>query len=151
MLWLLKYYGHEDVVLLNGGRAKWVAEGRPQTSDVPRYPATSYVVAAPALRALRDQVLKSVLERSAVLVDVRSPKEFSGERLAPANLPQEGAQRGGHILKKGRKPVRNVVRGAYSVRRSQATGYVPRRESGAWVYHSRNARLPARRHRCQPA
>jgi thiosulfate/3-mercaptopyruvate sulfurtransferase len=98
-LWLLKYYGHDNVVLLNGGRAKWLAEGRPTTTDVPTYAATEYVVAEPkkTLRALRDQVLKSVLERNAVLVDVRSPKEFSGELLAPENLPQEGAQRGGHI------------------------------------------------------
>jgi thiosulfate/3-mercaptopyruvate sulfurtransferase len=111
-LWLLKYYGHDEVVLLNGGRAKWVAEGRPLTIDVPSYPATSYVVTAPKseLRALRDQVLKSVLERSAVLVDVRSPKEFSGELLAPENLPQEGAQRGGHIAGAVNIPWSSAVR-----------------------------------------
>jgi thiosulfate/3-mercaptopyruvate sulfurtransferase len=98
-LWLLKYYGHDDARLMNGGRAKWLAEGRPLTTEAPSYAATSYAVAAPNkdLRALRDQVLRSVLERNAVLVDVRSPKEYSGELLAPENLPQEGAQRGGHI------------------------------------------------------
>ena len=98
-LWLLKYYGHDNVVLLNGGRAKWVADGRPLTTEAPSYPQSDYVVGEPKkdLRALRDQVLKSVVEGNAVLVDVRSPKEFSGELLAPENLPQEGAQRGGHI------------------------------------------------------
>jgi thiosulfate/3-mercaptopyruvate sulfurtransferase len=111
-LWLLKYYGHDNVVLLNGGRAKWVADGRPLTTDVPSYPVTDYVVQAPnkALRALRDQVLHSVLERNAVLVDVRSPKEFSGELLAPENLPQEGAQRGGHIAGAVNIPWASAVR-----------------------------------------
>jgi thiosulfate/3-mercaptopyruvate sulfurtransferase len=97
--WLLKYYGHPDVRLINGGRAKWIAEGRTLTTEVPSYPASDYVVAEPDsnLRALRDYVLDRVNRADAVLVDVRSPKEFSGELLAPENLPQEGAQRGGHI------------------------------------------------------
>jgi len=98
-LWLLKYYGHDKVKLINGGRAKWIAEGRDLTTDVPQYPATSYTVKEPAksIRALRDYVLDKVQKPGAVLVDVRSPKEYSGELLAPENLPQEGAQRGGHI------------------------------------------------------
>ena len=98
-LWLLKYYGHDDVRLLNGGRAKWVADGRPLITDVPQYEATNYQVGEPdsKLRAMRDFVLQNVNQASAVLVDVRSPKEYSGELLAPENLPQEGAQRGGHI------------------------------------------------------
>jgi thiosulfate/3-mercaptopyruvate sulfurtransferase len=98
-VWLLKYYGHADARLMNGGRAKWIAEGRALTVDVPAYPASSYTVAEPNsnLRALRDYVLDRVNKADAVLVDVRSPKEFSGELLAPENLPQEGAQRGGHI------------------------------------------------------
>src|SRR5688572_22265229 len=111
-LWLLKYYGHDNVVLLNGGRAKWLAEGKPLTTDVPTYPASDYTVQAPkkALRALRDQVLKSVEAKDAVLVDVRSPKEFSGELLAPENLPQEGAQRGGHIAGAVNIPWASAVR-----------------------------------------
>jgi thiosulfate/3-mercaptopyruvate sulfurtransferase len=111
-LWLLKYYGHDDAVLLNGGRAKWVADGRPLTSDVPSYAETEYVVRRPdkAIRALRDEVLRSVLERNAVLVDVRSPKEYSGELLAPENLPQEGAQRGGHIAGAVNIPWASAVR-----------------------------------------
>ena len=98
-LWLLKYYNHNDVRLINGGRTKWIAEGRPLTTDVPQHAASNYTVKQPNkhIRALRDLVLESVDKAGAVLVDVRGPKEFSGELLAPENLPQEGAQRGGHI------------------------------------------------------
>ena len=97
--WLLKYYGHTDVRLVNGGRVKWAAEGRPLTTDVPAYQASRYTAAQPdpSVRALRDYVLDAVRSDGRALVDVRSPKEFSGELLAPENLPQEGAQRGGHI------------------------------------------------------
>lgn len=97
--WLLKYYGHTDVRLVNGGRVKWAAEGRPLTTDVPAYQASRYTAAQPdpSVRALRDYVLDAVVNDGRALVDVRSPKEFSGELLAPENLPQEGAQRGGHI------------------------------------------------------
>jgi len=96
--WALKYYGHEKVKLINGGRVKWEAEGRPYTTDVPSYPETQYQFrGAPKedIRAYREQVLERI--GKAGLVDVRSPKEYSGELLAPENLPQEGAQRGGHI------------------------------------------------------
>ena len=97
--WQLKYYGHGDVRVMNGGRAKWEAEGRPMTTDVPSYPAASYTASEgdQSIRAYRDQVLALVNAGSISLVDVRSPAEFSGELLAPANLPQEGSQRGGHI------------------------------------------------------
>ena len=97
--WQLKMFGHEDVRLMNGGRKKWVAEGRPLTTDVPSHNKTVYPAKDPdfGIRALRDQVLESLRKSSAALVDVRSPREFSGELLAPENLPQEGAQRGGHI------------------------------------------------------
>jgi thiosulfate/3-mercaptopyruvate sulfurtransferase len=96
--WALKYYGHDKVKLVNGGRVKWEKEGRPYTTDAPHVHPTSYRFAgAPReeLRAYRDQVLTGI--GKAGLVDVRSPAEFSGELLAPENLPQEGAQRGGHI------------------------------------------------------
>ena len=98
-VWLLKYFGHADARLMNGGRAKWLAENRPTTKDAPTVTATQYAVKAanPDLRALRDLVLQNVQQPGSVLVDVRSPKEFSGELLAPEGLPQEGAQRGGHI------------------------------------------------------
>ena len=97
--WLLKYYGHERVVLVNGGRAKWVAEGRELTNESPSYQRTEYRAGQPnrAIRALRDEVLERVMHRDATLIDVRSPKEYSGELIAPENLPQEGAQRAGHI------------------------------------------------------
>ena len=97
--WQLKYYGHSDVRIMNGGRAKWEAEGRPLATEVPSYSATTYTAAEgdQSIRAYRDQVLARVNEGSVALVDVRSPAEFSGELLAPANLPQEGSQRGGHI------------------------------------------------------
>ena len=96
--WALKYYGHDDVKLINGGRVKWEAEGRPYSTEVSSYPETQYRFGgAPKedIRAYREQVLERI--GKAGLVDVRSPKEYSGELLAPENLPQEGAQRGGHI------------------------------------------------------
>jgi thiosulfate/3-mercaptopyruvate sulfurtransferase len=98
-LWLLKYYGHQDVRLLNGGRIKWLADKREITTDVPSYPRTNYTAKDPQtdIRALRDYVLGHLGESGFTLVDVRSSAEYSGELLAPANLPQEGAQRGGHI------------------------------------------------------
>lgn len=98
-LWVLKYYGVENVKLMNGGRKKWVDEGRPMTTEVPKYAPTKIKVPGPRneIRAFRDDV-RAVLGKDGVgLVDVRSPKEFSGELLAPENLPQEGSQRGGHI------------------------------------------------------
>ena len=96
--WALKYYGHDKVQLVDGGRVKWEKEGRPYTTDVPSYPATSYHFHGSTredIRAYKDHVQSKL--GKAGLVDVRSPKEYSGELLAPENLPQEGAQRGGHI------------------------------------------------------
>ena len=97
--WQLKYYGHADVRLMNGGRVKWEAEGRPMTTEAPSVSAVPYTASEgdQGVRAYRDQVLALVNAGSISLVDVRSPAEFSGELLAPANLPQEGSQRGGHI------------------------------------------------------
>lgn len=96
--WLLKMYGHEDVRIMNGGRKKWLAEGRLVTTERPNVPATTYT-AHPrneALRARRDAVLAHLGHDGKALVDVRSPQEFSGEIMAPPGLP-ETAQRGGHI------------------------------------------------------
>ena len=97
--WQLRYYGHQDVRLMNGGRVLWLAENRPTTTDVPSYPATNYSITTENsdLRALRDYVLQAVNSGSHALVDVRSPDEFSGALNAPPNLPQEGSQRNGHI------------------------------------------------------
>ncbi len=98
-LWILKYYNHEDVRLLDGGRVKWLADKREITTEVPSYPRASYKAQKPNddIRAYRDQILSTLGREGFALVDVRSPAEYSGELLAPANLPQEGAQRGGHI------------------------------------------------------
>jgi thiosulfate/3-mercaptopyruvate sulfurtransferase len=97
--WQMKYYGHGDVKLMNGGRAKWDAEGKPLTTDAVSHAAKSYTAKAANedIRAYRDQVLSKVGAGNISLVDVRAPAEYSGELLAPENLPQEGAQRGGHI------------------------------------------------------
>ena len=97
--WQIRYYGHSSVKLMNGGRAKWLAENRPTTTDAANPEAKTYRASDPdeSIRAYRDQVLAGVGAGSISLVDVRSPQEFSGELLAPPNLPQEGSQRGGHI------------------------------------------------------
>jgi thiosulfate/3-mercaptopyruvate sulfurtransferase len=97
--WLFKMYGHDDVRLMDGGRKKWLAEGRETTTDVLDYPAATYTAQEPNLdlRAFRALVESSIGNPGRALVDVRSPGEYSGELLAPADLPQEGAQRGGHI------------------------------------------------------
>ena len=96
--WYLKYYGHEAVRLMNGPREKWISEGRPTSTDVPQYEATTFD-AQPGdenIRAMRDEVFQA-LESKTKLVDVRSPAEFSGELIAMAGYEQEGAQRAGHI------------------------------------------------------
>jgi thiosulfate/3-mercaptopyruvate sulfurtransferase len=97
--WLAKVYGHADARLMNGGRKKWVDEGRPLTTAVSTLRATQYQAKDLdwGLRASRDLVKEYISQPRRALVDVRSPQEYSGELLAPENLPQEGAQRGGHI------------------------------------------------------
>ena len=97
-LWLFRYYGHEKVRIMNGGRLKWEKEGRSMTQEVSSYPQTQYTAQRPnaAVRAFRDDVFEHLNSR-APLVDVRSPQEYSGELLAMPNYPQEGAMRGGHI------------------------------------------------------
>jgi len=97
-LWLFRYYGHEKLKIMNGGRLKWTQEKRPLTKEKPTYPPTSYRAKNPdfSIRAFRDDVFGQVKERKP-LVDVRSPKEYTGELLHMENYPQEGATRGGHI------------------------------------------------------
>jgi len=97
--WLLKYYGVEKVKILNGGRQKWIAEGRPLSTEVPRYPPTTFRAKDPdpELRAFRDEILRRLGDPQLGLVDVRSPQEYTGELIAPPGYPQEGAQRPGHI------------------------------------------------------
>ncbi len=95
--WYFKLYGHSDARLLDGGRKKWELDARELTSESVTRPATQYKAAEPNLeiRAFRDEAIAAIGQLS--LVDVRSPDEFAGRLLAPAHLPQEQAQRGGHI------------------------------------------------------
>ncbi|SPF55498.1 putative thiosulfate sulfurtransferase [Candidatus Sulfopaludibacter sp. SbA4] len=97
-LWQAKIYGHADVRLMNGGRKKWLAEGRELSTSVPSVQRTTYHAKAAdlSLRAFLPQVQQASAARSSGLVDVRSPQEYTGEILAPPGLP-ETCQRGGHI------------------------------------------------------
>jgi thiosulfate/3-mercaptopyruvate sulfurtransferase len=95
--WYFKIYGHRDVRLLDGGRKKWELDSRELVAEVPQRPATQYVAQEQdrSIRAFRDEVLDAIGNLN--LIDVRSPDEFSGKILAPAHLPQEQSQRGGHV------------------------------------------------------
>ena len=96
--WQLKVYGHDDVRLMNGGRKKWVAEGRELSADPPATRPLTYKARDPdqSIRALLPEVQAAMGRNDAGMVDVRSPQEFTGEILAPPGLP-ETCQRGGHI------------------------------------------------------
>ncbi|MXY69114.1 MAG: sulfurtransferase [Acidobacteriia bacterium] len=96
--WQLKIYGHPDVRLMNGGRVKWLAEGRELSLESPEVAPTDYSASGPdlSIRAFLDQVREASGSGATDLVDVRSPAEFSGEILAPPGLP-ETCQRGGHV------------------------------------------------------
>src|SRR5947209_20087836 len=96
--WYFKLYGHDDVKLLDGGSKKWELDGRTLTTDEVSRPATSYTAKQDqdtTIRAFRQEVVDAIGNKN--LVDVRSPDEFAGKILAPAHLPQEVAQRPGHI------------------------------------------------------
>jgi thiosulfate/3-mercaptopyruvate sulfurtransferase len=95
--WYFKLYGHENVKLLDGGRKKWELDSRELVEDVTSRPATQYTASEPdrSIRAFRDDVVAAIGKQN--LVDVRSPDEFTGKLVAPAHLPQEGAQRPGHV------------------------------------------------------
>ena len=97
--WVFKYYGVKDVRIMNGGRKKWIEEDKPLTKDVPTFQPTQYKVSKieKNLRVFLNDVSNSLDKKNVGLVDVRGPKEFSGEVLAPPEYPTEHAQRGGHI------------------------------------------------------
>jgi len=97
--WLFRYYGHEKALIMNGGRAKWIAEKRPITRDVPTLAPAQYTAKDPdpKLRAFRDDVLKTLGDSKVALVDVRSPAEYTGEKMHMEGYAQEGAQRAGHV------------------------------------------------------
>ena len=121
--WYLKYYGHDDVKLMNGPREKWISEGRPTSTDVPRYDSQTFSAEEgdEAIRAYRDEVL-GALDSATRLVDVRSPQEFSGELIAMAGYEQEGAQRAGHIPGAASVPWAQAVKedGTFKTRRRAA-------------------------------
>jgi thiosulfate/3-mercaptopyruvate sulfurtransferase len=96
--WYFRYYGHNDVKLVNGPREKWISEDRETSTEVPSYEAATFEAKEPddSIRAKRDEV-QAALDASTRLVDVRSPQEYSGELIAMTGYEQEGAQRGGHI------------------------------------------------------
>ena len=121
--WYLKYYGHDNVKLMNGPREKWISEGRPTTTDVPA-PEPAKFTAQPgndAIRAKRNEVFDS-LGKDINLVDVRSPQEYSGELIAMAGYEQEGAQRSGHIPGAASVPWAQAVQedGTFKSRRGPA-------------------------------
>ncbi len=96
--WTFKMFGHADCRVMDGGRQKWIEEERSLVKEVPKYPRTSYAASGPDYRhrAFREEVAEHVRQRNP-LIDVRTPKEFTGELLHMENYPQEGALRGGHI------------------------------------------------------
>ncbi len=97
--WVFKYYGHENIKIMNGGRKKWELENREYTTEEPKIEKTSYSSKEPdeKIRSYLDEVKKALVQNNTVMVDVRSPKEFTGEITAPPEYPMEHAQRGGHI------------------------------------------------------
>jgi len=97
--WTFKVLGHENCLVMNGGRQKWIEEDRPLTKDVPEYPKTDYKVSNTneGIRAFRDEVSNHIGSSNNPLIDVRSPKEYTGELIHMEAYPQEGALRGGHI------------------------------------------------------
>jgi len=96
--WFLKVYDHDILYLMNGGRKKWIDEGRPMTTEVPAFAPTTYATQAPdwSIRAQRDFVQESIGKADRVIIDVRNSKEYGGEMFWPARPPQEG-ERAGHI------------------------------------------------------
>jgi thiosulfate/3-mercaptopyruvate sulfurtransferase len=109
--WYLRYYGHDNVRLMNGPRETWISDGRPTSTDVPRYEPQQFVAQEgdESIRAMRDEVL-AALDTDTRLVDVRSPQEYSGELIAMAGYEQEGAQRSGHIPGAASVPWAQAVR-----------------------------------------
>jgi thiosulfate/3-mercaptopyruvate sulfurtransferase len=110
--WYLKIYGHEDVRILDGGRQKWIDEGRELTTEVPQVDSASYTARErdESIRAYRDAVRQTIGDEGQALVDVRSPQEFSGDLIAPPGYEQEGAQRAGHIPTAASIPWASAVR-----------------------------------------
>jgi thiosulfate/3-mercaptopyruvate sulfurtransferase len=129
--WVFKFHGVEKVRLMNGGRKKWLLEDKPVTKDVQGYSRSTYKVGTPdpSLRVYKEYVLQSLRLGDKVLVDVRGPKEFSGEVLAPPEYPTEHAQRGGHIPGARNIPWAQTVNdadGTFKSRRDIEALYAPK-------------------------
>ena len=114
VFWIFKYYGHVNVRIMNGGRKKWELEGRQYTTGEPQVEPTQYAASPPdeGLRAYLFDVKRALEKDDTVMVDVRSPKEFTGEVTAPPEYPTEHAQRGGHIPKANNIPWATAVNDA---------------------------------------
>ena len=139
--WYFKLYGHEDVKLLDGGRKKWELDSRELIDELPQRAETSYTAQDQdlSIRAYRDEVVAAIGAQN--LVDVRSPDEYAGRLLAPAHLPQEQAQRAGHIPTAANVPVEQG-------RQRRRDLQVRRRAQGA--LHRRRGRLEQGHHRLLP-
>jgi thiosulfate/3-mercaptopyruvate sulfurtransferase len=110
--WYVKIYGHKDVRILDGGRQKWIDEGRDLSTDVPSPEAKSYTASErdESIRTYRDDVRAALDDAGQALVDVRSPAEYAGDLIAPPGYEQEGAQRAGHIPTASSIPWASAVR-----------------------------------------
>jgi thiosulfate/3-mercaptopyruvate sulfurtransferase len=110
--WAFKYYGFKDLRLMNGGRKKWLEEDRPISKDIPQYQRGNFKATEPdkSIRVFLNQVKEALDKENIAMVDVRSPKEFTGEILAPAEYPTEHAQRGGHIPRASNIPWSQAVK-----------------------------------------
>jgi thiosulfate/3-mercaptopyruvate sulfurtransferase len=130
-LWVCSLFGHPDVRLLDGGRRKWIDEGREITTDVPAPAPTDYPVVPrddTAIRAFRDQVLAHI--GTGRLVDVRSPQEYSGELLHMPDYPQEGSLRGGHIPTAGNVPWKRAANDDGTFKTAEELVAIYEREQG---------------------
>ena len=131
VFWIFKYYGHENIKIMDGARKKWELEKRPYTVEEPKVMLTTYVAQPPneGLRAYLFDVKRAINKNDTVLVDVRSPKEFTGEITAPPEYPMEHAQRGGHIPGANNIPWATAVNdadGTFKTYEELKQNYVPK-------------------------
>ena len=131
VFWVFKYYGHKNIKIMNGARKKWELEKRPYTIEEPKIMPTVYVAEPPneGLRAYLFDVKRALDKNDTVLVDVRSPKEFTGEITAPPEYPMEHAQRGGHIPSANNIPwatAVNDVDGTFKTYEELKQNYAPK-------------------------
>lgn len=129
--WVFKYYGHKNIKIMNGGRKKWELENRQYVTDEPKIATTNYAAQPPddGLRAYLFDVRRALDKNEVELVDVRSPKEFTGEITAPPEYPMEHAQRGGHIPRAQNIPWATAVNdadGTFKTVEDLKQNYVPK-------------------------